>query len=235
MWLTDLLNQLSYRFLNMPRDLSFTFTMDTVDNASVDADRRQKQLSSGQITINEARGELGLPLFDFPEADMPMLPNNLVPASDVQEVIAEAPPAPVADTDSGVEGESGTSDLTTPDKSMNPVNIELAAFAKWTKGSRKRLFMFEFLDAQKGAALNALAKNDPTAARELANALKADKADDSFTPSQGVKDARLNPEKGAQASDAGGRSSSPYLGGGRKAAGTNSPVRGSAAEFAWPR
>ena len=209
MWLTDLLNQLSYRFLNMPRDLSFTFTADTIDNAESEAGRRQMQMASGQITINEARGELGLPLFDFPEADMPMLPNNLVPAADVQEVIAEAPPAPVPNDPSATEDEAGTPDMTTPDKSMNPTVIELAAFAKWTKGSRKRVFMFEFLDAQKGAALNALAKNDPQAARELANALKA--------------------------GGGGGRAETPHMGGGRKAAGTNLPVRGTVAGFAWTR
>jgi len=327
LWITDLCNQLSYRFLNMPRDLGFIFANDVSENGLADAQRRQIQLSTGEITMNEARAEIGYPMFSFPEADMPMVPNNMVPAADVEEMLAATAPTvePESQSEAVTEDANGTPDLTTPDKSMNPVNIELAAFAKWTKGSRKRLFMFEFLDSQKGAALNSLAKNDPNAARELANALKADKTEDSFTPPSGVRAAakralgwieegkagsgftdtgrkrasdlargaavsaetigrmvsffarhevdskaegfnsgeegfpsagrvawdawggdagktwaetvyaRLNPEKNAKASDAGGRAETPHLAGGRKAAGTNRPVRGAAAGFSWTR
>ena len=325
LWLTDLCNQLSYRFLNMPRDLGFIFANDVSENGLADAQRRQIQLSTGEITMNEARAEIGYPMFSFPEADMPMVPNNMVPAADLEEIISATAPIDVSEPEAATEDANGTPNLTTPDKSMNPTVIELAAFAKWTKGSRKRAFMFEFVDAQHGAALNALAKNDPNAARELANALKAGKAEDSFTPPAGVRAAakralgwledgkagsgftdtgrkrasdlargaavsaetigrmvsffarhevdskaegfnageegfpsagrvawdawggdagkswaetvyaRLNPEKGVKASDAGGRAETPHLAGGRKAAGTNRPVRGAAAGFAWTR
>ena len=176
LWITDLCNQLSYRFLNMPRDLGFIFANDVSENGLVDAQRRQIQLSTGEITMNEARAEIGYPMFSFPEADMPMVPNNMVPAADVEEIISATAPTVEPEPEAATEDANGTPDLTTPDKSMNPVNIELAAFAKWTKGSRKRLFMFEFLDSQKSSALNALAKNDPNAARELAIALKSSSA-----------------------------------------------------------
>lgn len=325
LWITDLCNQLSYRFLNMPRDLGFIFANDVSENGLADAQRRQIQLSTGEITMNEARAEIGYPMFSFPEADMPMVPNNMVPAADVEEMLAATAPTVEPEPEAATEDANGTPDLTAPDKSMNPTVIELSAFAKWTKGSRKRAFVFEFVDAQKGAALNALAKNDPNAARELAIALKSDKADDSFTPPSGVRAAakralgwieegkvgsgftdtgrkrasdlargaavsaetigrmvsffarhevdskaegfnsgeegfpsagrvawdawggdagktwaetvyaRLNPEKNAKASDAGGRAETPHLAGGRKAAGTNRPVRGAAARFSWTR
>lgn len=175
LWFTDLLNQLSYRFLNMPRDLVFSLASPASDDDTLDAQRIQTQIISGQLTLNEARSEMGLPLFTFPEADMPMVPNNIVPLADVQEVLAgivtpadETAPAASAET----EGETGTADMTEPDKSLNPVSIELAAFTKWTKGARKREFVFEFLDSFSGKSLNALAKHDPDAARELAKSLK---------------------------------------------------------------
>ena len=198
MWLTDLCNQLSYKFLNMPRDLTFKFTYENEIADDRAAKRREELLTSGQITINEARSELGYPLFTFPEADMPFVSVNLIPAGNVQEILAgdgvqvehpedeghteEKPEQPERQEMHSVE-----TPVNRP-KSIdgNPVNIELAAFAKWTKGARKRPFMFEFVDDQHGKALNALAKSDPGAARELATALKSSKSD-SFVPPEGVQ------------------------------------------------
>lgn len=184
-WLTDLLNQLSYRFLNMPRDLGFTFSTDDSEDGLVDAQRRQIQLQTGELTLNEARTEIGQPLFSFPEADMPMVSNSVVPLADVQENVAAAslPPASPAPV---TEGESGSGDMTQLDAStvrpeganlsanaMNPISIELDAFRRWCKGSKLREFRFEFTDAGTGKKLNALAQADPDAARELATVLKA--------------------------------------------------------------
>lgn len=189
MWLTDLCNQLSYRFLGMPKDLSFVFKFENAGLEERDAKRRMEELQSGQKTINEARAELGLPLFTFPEADMPFVLSTLVPAGSVDEIL-EAEGIDVVDLNDDtqhkpvVEGETGNElgepasrkpDITRPDikLSVNPTVIELNAFVKWTKGARKRPFMFEFLNADKGKALNALVQHDPDAARELANAFKA--------------------------------------------------------------
>lgn len=199
LWMTDLVNQLSYRFLNMPKDLGFIFTTDESEDALQEAQRRQVQLQSGEKTLNEVRGEVGLPLFTFPEADMPMVPSNVVPLASVEELISGGP---ITDeggvpgiTDSlpvepETEGETGTPTVT---RSVDQVSIELDAFRKWCKGSRKRSFMFEFVDTSNGAALNALAKADPDAARNLALMLKnvshETKAEDSFTPPKGVQTA----------------------------------------------
>ena len=192
MWLTDLCNQLSYRFLGMPKDLSFVFKFENAGLEERDAKRRMEELQSGQKTINEARAELGLPLFTFPEADMPFVLSTLVPAGAVDEIL-EAEGIDVVDLtddtahDPVVEGENGNEigqisrnkpniDRTDLRLSVNPTVIELNAFTKWTKGARKREFVFEFLDSHKGKALNALAKHDPDAARELAIALKSSSA-----------------------------------------------------------
>ena len=183
MWLTDLLNQLSYRFLNMPRDLTFIFNFENTALEESAAKRRMEQLQSGQMTINESRAELGLPLFTFPEADMPFVLSTLVPAGSVEEILdlegsetGDGAHAPVTE---GVDGNPDiAATLQNPrndslERAVNPTVIELAAFAKWTKGARKREFMFEFLESHQGKALNALAKHDPAAARELAAALKS--------------------------------------------------------------
>ena len=188
MWLTDLCNQLSYRFLNMPKDLSFVFKFENAGLEERDAKRRQEELQSGQKTINEARAELGLPLFTFPEADMPFVLSTLVPAGSVDEILEsegidvvdlndDTAHTPVTESATGNElGERSKKPNIEPADlklSVNPTVIELSAFAKWTKGARKRPFMFEFVDADQAKALNALAKHDPEAARDLANVLKA--------------------------------------------------------------
>lgn len=186
MWIEDILNQMSYRFLNMPRDLAFKLQYATSDDGQIEAASRQVKLASGQITVNEARAELGMPLFDFPEADMPIIPNNLVPMADVQEiaqgsVIGEIAPAISGEDDT--EGLDGTGDMTEPDKAAS----ELDAFRKWAKGSRKRQFVFEHVAADSAVILNKMATDDPESARTFALLLKAAKDEDSFTPPSGVQ------------------------------------------------
>jgi hypothetical protein len=185
MWLTDLLNQLSYRFLNMPRDLSFVLSTDSDEDTLTEAQRRAAELSSGQITLNESRAETGRALFTFAEADMPLVASNLVPLADVQEML-QAQGTVISEPES--EDEQGLDDMT---QAVDPVRLELDAFRKWAKGSRSRGFVFEFVDAERGKSLNALAKHDPVAARDLALLLKKNyKADeDGFTPPKGVQEA----------------------------------------------
>ena len=165
MWLTDLLNQLSYRFLNMPRDLTFDLNQADIEDDLKQAQAATQRLQSG-YTLNENRASAGLPLLTFPEADMPLVLNTLVPIASTDD-LADVAAAPV-DTDRETEGETGSGDLTTPDKAA-----ELTAFVRWSKGARTREFVFETVDAEQGKALNTLAVADPEAARELANVLKA--------------------------------------------------------------
>ena len=165
MWLTDLLNQLSYRFLNMPRDLTFDLNQADIEDDLKQAQAATQRLQSG-YTLNENSASAGLPLLTFPEADMPLVLNTLVPIASTDD-LADVAAAPV-DTDRETEGETGSGDLTTPDKAA-----ELTAFVRWSKGARTREFVFETVDAEQGKALNTLAVADPEAARELANVLKA--------------------------------------------------------------
>ena len=174
LWMTDLCNQLSYRFLSMPKDLGFQFITGNSEDGLADAQRRQIQMATGELTLNEARSEIGRPLFSFPEADMPMIANNMVPLAEVEELVGASAPVPEAVE---TEGETGTGDLT---QSVAPMLVtglsdELDAFRKWTKSTAvgKRDFEFKHADAGDGERLNALAKADAVAARELASVLKA--------------------------------------------------------------
>lgn len=159
LWLTDLLNQLSYRFLNMPRDLGFSLSNGLSEDGLADAQRQSAEFQMGKLTLNDIRAESGLPLFTFPEADMPMVPNNLVPLADVEE-LAQAQ----SEVDSGeavAEDEAGLGDLT-------QAVGELDAFRKWAKGARAREFTFNHVGREQADSLNVLATHDPEAARALA-------------------------------------------------------------------
>ena len=211
LWLTDLCNQLSYRFLAMPRDLGFQFVTGNAEDGLVDAQRRQIQMATGELTLNEARTEIGRPLFSFPEADMPMVPNNMVPLADVEELAAGA--LSPANEKPETEGETGTSDLT---QSITPMidtgmATEMDAFRKWTKSAAvgKREFEFKHAERSDGERLNALAKADPTAARELASVLKA--------------------------GDARGRGGPGELAGGHTGRNADSDLYGAFAGFSWTR
>ena len=211
LWLTDLCNQLSYRFLSMPRDLGFQFVTGNSEDGLADAQRRQIQMATGELTLNEARTEIGRPLFSFPEADMPMVSNSMVPLADVQELAAGAlTPEPEAVETEGLTGSGDLTEAVTPVTDIG-VSSELDAFRKWTKSAavRKREFKFEHADPVDGERLNALAKVDATAARELASVLKA--------------------------GDARGRGVPGELAGGHTGRETDSDIYGTFKGFAWTR
>lgn len=71
--LSDILNDLSRQFLRMSPELEFRF-IDPASQNDKDSDGvADTQVKSGRITLNDDRRRLGLSLYDFPEADMPMI------------------------------------------------------------------------------------------------------------------------------------------------------------------
>ena len=54
-WVENLLNELSYGFLAMPRDLRFVFSETAAEDEQIATQRRQQELFSGQKTWNEVR------------------------------------------------------------------------------------------------------------------------------------------------------------------------------------
>ena len=161
-WMEDLLNQLSHRFLDMPRDLTFVFTDGTETDEMAQATRRQMETFSGQKTWNEVRTEMGLPLFTFPEADAPI-------------IISGATIMPLSSTFEGVSVDAETQDDGGADDAeglMSSKALELSKFIKWARTERQRPFDFEHIEKQHEALLNELVKTDAEAARDFANTLR---------------------------------------------------------------
>jgi hypothetical protein len=189
-WYSKMITNLSYAYLGMPRELEFKLmTSKRLDNEA-NARKSQIEVTSAGKTINERRSELGLPLLDTPQADMPLLvagadiflfsPDGIINAKDVISAPAlEGPNAtPIAPSTPNTI-ESKPEEAPEP-KEENEIEEELdrntvdevKAFMKWAnKGKRARLFEFKSLDPIVGEALNRCAfDGDLETARALAKA-----------------------------------------------------------------
>jgi SPP1 gp7 family putative phage head morphogenesis protein len=73
-YIVECINSLCRRYLEMDTNLTFTLNYDTsAQNEEVQAKAYQTSLSSGVLTLNDIRGEMGQPLYDMPEADEPFI------------------------------------------------------------------------------------------------------------------------------------------------------------------
>ena len=196
-WYSKMLTNLSYTYLNMPRELEFKLmTSKRQDNES-SARKAQIEVTSAGKTINERRSELGLPLLDTPQADMPMIvsgsdiflfsPEGIINAATVTSAPAlEGPDATPVDPQTPainngeplqeqgvpkVEAEEAETEEDDAEKEKETAD-EVKAFMKWAnKGKRARLFEFKSLDPIVGEALNRCAfDGDLDTARALAKA-----------------------------------------------------------------
>jgi hypothetical protein len=193
-WYSKMITNLSYTYLGMPRELEFKLmTSKRQDNES-SARKAQIEVTSAGKTINERRSELGLPLLDTPQADMPMLvtgsdiflfsPEGIINAATVTSAPAlEGPNATPVNPETPainngeplqeqgvpkVEEEEAEDDAEKEKETAD----EVKAFMKWAnKGKRARLFEFKSLDPIVGEALNRCAfDGDLDTARALAKA-----------------------------------------------------------------
>jgi hypothetical protein len=198
-WISKMLTNLSYTYLGMPRELEFKLmTSKRMDNES-NARKSQIEITSAGKTINERRSELGLPLLDTPQADMPILvagadiflfsPDGIINAKEVTTAPAlEGPNATAIEptTPDTANAKPLEETVRVPDKEIDQeevdeldeeevekaVESEVKAFMKWAnKGKRARLFEFKSLDPIVGEALNRCAfDGDLDTARALAKA-----------------------------------------------------------------
>ena len=179
-YVEEFINALSRRFLGMSKAVTFKL----VDNES-DEDMSAKitaysaALSSGQLTLNDIRGELGMPLYDMAEADEPFILSGSGPVflkgtleaakaqqqSTIQQ--AESGNEQSAQSPQGQEGGSkeGTQDEqegSAGSEANDSVEAEKVAFAKFvksrTKAGKWRDFTFEHLDPDTAEALNEAGK-----------------------------------------------------------------------------
>jgi hypothetical protein len=190
LWLNKMITQLSYAYLGMPRELEFKLMISKRNDDEANARKSQIEVTSAGKTINERRSELGLPLLDTPQADMPILvagaamylfsPDGIIDAASVAS-------APTLDAN-GTETQEITTPNTAnsqPQQEATPTQEEqreeevdketadeVKAFMKWvSKGKRARLFEFKSLDPIVGDALNRCAfDGDLETARALAKA-----------------------------------------------------------------
>jgi hypothetical protein len=172
-WIGKMLTNLSYTYLNMPRELEVKLMLSKRLDNEDSARKAQIEVTSAGKTINERRSELGLPLLDTPQADMPILvagsgtylfsPKGIINAQDVLT-------APVLDQDGNSKPELQEVEEITPE-----VQAEVKAFMKWVKkGNRGRAFEFKSIDPVVGEALNRCALDDDLdTARALAKAYLA--------------------------------------------------------------
>ena len=185
-WISTQITNLSYLYLGMPRELEFKIMFESKVKDESDARKLDIELKSGTRTLNEARSELGLPLLDSPEADMPMLfsgsgldfvsSDGLVSATDsaisLDMMGADGEELP-ADTTIGNKPETETGK---PDKEITEVSQapkadksakEIKAFLKWMrKGSFSRPFNFEATEKEFADLLNKYVESgDPESAR----------------------------------------------------------------------
>lgn len=169
-WISKMLTNLSYTYLGMPRELEFklmpSMRQDTLNNAT----RDDILTRGGKKTINEARAELGLPLLDTPEADMPifvagnsvflMSPNGLTLVDSGMGMMGEdpniSPEEPTTNIPEKPADQDGESDPADEEEIPNKeVKKELQTFLKWAnKGVRNRPFNFENVEPVVGEALN---------------------------------------------------------------------------------
>ena len=180
-WISKMVTNLSYTYLGMPRELEFRLMLSKRLDDEANARKNQIEVTSAGKTINERRSELGLPLLDTPQADMPMLvsgasvllfsPDGIINATDVVSAPELSGPdaKPIAPTTPNtLEEKPETEEADTTEEQAT----EVKAFMKWaSKGKRARLFEFKSLDPIVGDALNRCAfDGDIETARALAKA-----------------------------------------------------------------
>jgi hypothetical protein len=174
-WLNKMLTNLSYAYLGMPRELEFKMMVSKRTDDESSAKKAQIEVMSAGKTVNERRSELGLPLLDTPQADMPMLVSgNTVYLFSPDGMIDPSKQASAPQLEG--EGTAIQGEIPNPNEPEQPVKEEVAAevkaFMKWAnKGRRSRDFEFKTLDSVVADALNRCAmEGDLETARSLAKA-----------------------------------------------------------------
>ena len=174
-WVSKQVTNLCYTFLGMPRELEFKIMFESRLNTESEARKMDIEMKNGGRTVNEARSEMGLPVIDTPEADMPMLmsgralyflsPDGIIDASTMNLGVGVESSADVEQAqDDSTIGEKPLTEtgkprptakeIITEDSASKSVK-EIKSFLKWIrKGNFKRSFNFETVEADYAEVLN---------------------------------------------------------------------------------
>ena len=173
-WIGKMITNLSYSYLDMPRELEFKFMPSNKNDTEEQARKSDLEIKGGTRTVNERRSQLGLPLIETPEADQAMLvagagvfmftPDGLVNVA--------APEAPAEAPADGKPAEAPKPKPIDETNTTKAVSSEMKAFLKWAnKSKRGREFEFKSVEPIVGEALNrCYADDDMDTAYSLAKA-----------------------------------------------------------------
>jgi hypothetical protein len=159
-WLSEQISNLSYRWLGMPRELEFRLAPSERSNTEEAAKRDDIRKRSAGMTVNEGRADLGLPLIDAPEADMPFLvAGQSVFLFSPEGMIAAGTPT----DENGVQTETPVAPVPTEE----PKKAEVKKFIRWVRrGNLDKSFNFEHLESTYSEVLNKFVEaGDPDGAR----------------------------------------------------------------------
>jgi len=169
-WLNKMITNLSYAYLGMPRELEFRLmSSKRLDDESA-ARKSDIEVKGAGKTVNERRSELGLPLLDTPQADMPLLlAGNTLYLFSPEGIVKPDDQASAPQLEQDGETEISQEQVEPP---KEEVAAEVKAFMKWAnKGKRGRNFEFKLIDSVVADALNRCAlEGDLETARSLAKA-----------------------------------------------------------------
>jgi hypothetical protein len=169
-WLNKMITNLSYAYLGMPRELEFRLMSSKRQDDESSARKSDIEVKGAGKTVNERRSELGLPLLDTPQADMPLLlAGNTLYLFSPEGIIN-----PAAQESAAQLEQDGTTKIEQEqvEPQKEEVAAEVKAFMKWAnKGKRGRDFEFKLIDSVVADALNRCAlEGDLETARSLAKA-----------------------------------------------------------------
>ena len=175
-WLSKQLTNISYLYLGMPRELEFKILFESKIDTEAEARKVDIELKNGGRTVNEARSNMGLPLLDTPQADMPMLysgsglfflsPDGIIDAATASyaSALSGEDATPVEDQvevgnvpapEAGVAETEAVATEETVEEETSAVEKELKTFLKWVrKGNHKRNFNFEHIEDDYAEILN---------------------------------------------------------------------------------
>jgi hypothetical protein len=173
-WISRQLTNLSYLYLGMPRELEFKIMFESKIDTEGEARKTDIELKNGARTVNEARSDMGLPLLDTPQADMPMLYSTsglyfLSPDGIIDAYAASNASALAGDDAHAIDDPIGVGDEPTtetgkpeeevvtesPTEESDKATEEVKKFLKWIrKGNMKRKFNFEVIEEDYAEVLN---------------------------------------------------------------------------------
>jgi hypothetical protein len=166
-WLNSFVCGVSKTHLGMSDAVEFSFLgLDEEDEGVMDA-IDESRLSRARTTLNEVRGRIGQPAYDFPEADMPMVitergvifiagaasaapPGVIIEPAELQTDLKGDPNAPGGTPrEAKVQGSPKAARPVVQSPSAAAMAKELEQFGKWLgKGRDPNEFEFEHLDPE---------------------------------------------------------------------------------------